>query len=361
MDYLKRSWKDQQEDAMVKDKTGRTAGKKAISYIGVSILSVLAACLLYSSDANAAVSKPSEKSSDIEIKIEGTRPQLTFGTSLGITAEVKNISTSVIHLHEKHITMVPPCELVGSSFPSGWFAHFPTEVHYEKDAEGKPHDYYDVTIAIQPGDSYKVLWYTPVGVETPDETPSIQKEGKSAWRKIYDTVRKIYDAVRPSIGILFNPPGDYSITIAAKYWKDPEKPTAGKYHTKVETKTFNVASPQSVILFGAMLGGLISYILFPQARRRLVASETGKEAPSRSKKFVREVFGIIGAVLLSAIVTILLARISETQFLIKVTVADFWGAVAIGFVANYAGAEVINKIIDRYSKKQATQGASTQR
>jgi hypothetical protein len=55
--------------------------------------------------------------------------------------------------------------------------------------------------------------------------------------------------------------------------------------------------------------------------------------------------GILGAALLSIIVTILLARLSETQFLIRITVADFWGAVAIGFVANYAGAEVLNKII----------------
>jgi len=56
---------------------------------------------------------------------------------------------------------------------------------------------------------------------------------------------------------------------------------------------------------------------------------------------------MLGAVLLSAIVTILLARISETQFLIRVTVADLWGAVAIGFVANYLGAELIKKMIDR--------------
>jgi len=324
------------------------------------VINVLAVCLLCSGGANAAISKTSEKSSDIEIKIEGTRPQLTFGTSLGITAEVKNISTSVIYLHEKHITMVPPCELVGSSFPSGWFAHFPTEIHYEKDANGNLHDYYDVTVAIQPGDSYKVLWYTPVGVETPDEAQPTQREGEGVWRRIYDAFRRIYIAVRPQLRILFNPPGDYSITIATKYWKDPEKPTTGKYHTEVETKTFSVASPQSVILFGALLGGIISYILFPQARRRLVASETSKEAPSRSKKFVKEVFGILGAALLSIIVTILLARISETQFLIKVTVADFWGAIAIGFVANYAGAEVINKIIDRYLKKQAAQTNSTQ-
>jgi hypothetical protein len=49
--------------------------------------------------------------------------------------------------------------------------------------------------------------------------------------------------------------------------------------------------------------------------------------------------------LLSAIVTILLARVSETQFLIRITVSDFWGAIAVGFIANYIGAKIFERII----------------
>jgi hypothetical protein len=53
-------------------------------------------------------------------------------------------------------------------------------------------------------------------------------------------------------------------------------------------------------------------------------------------------------------ITILLSRISETQFLIKVTVNDFWGAVAIGFVANYMGAKALNKLIDISAEDEKT-------
>ncbi len=333
MDYSKKSWRDQQEDAIVKDKTRKIVGMKAMCYLSLTVLSILTTCLLSLGYANAATFKPSDKSSDIEIKIESTRPRLTPGTGLGITAEVTNMSDSVIYLYEKQITMAPPPEVVGEVGPVSYYAYFPTETHSGEDDA----TYFDKTIGIPQGESYKVLWYTGVA-------------------KRYELFKYIYQVVVSELRYIFFTPGNYTFTVSAKYWIHPEKPLKSeKYHTKVESKTLDISSPQSVILFGAMLGGLISYILFPQARRRLVASETSKEAPSRSKKFVREGFGILGAVLLSAIVTILLARISETQFLIKVTVADLWGAIAIGFVANYAGAEVINKIIDRNLKKQTVQ------
>jgi hypothetical protein len=83
--------------------------------------------------------------------------------------------------------------------------------------------------------------------------------------------------------------------------------------------------------------------------------------PIWMKTVVQEAFGVLGAILLSAIVVILLSRISESQFLIRITVADFWGAVAMGFIANYAGAELLKKIIkvpagnDRDSLKVSTQ------
>jgi hypothetical protein len=57
----------------------------------------------------------------------------------------------------------------------------------------------------------------------------------------------------------------------------------------------------------------------------------------------KQTYGLFGACLLSAIVTILLARISETQFLVKVTVNDIWGAITIGFFANYAGSKVLER------------------
>jgi hypothetical protein len=280
---------------------------------------------------------------DIEIKVESTRPRLTVGRGFGIAADIKNVSNSIIYLSERYVTMSMPPELQFDSYMSSWWpAYFPTEIH-----SGDGNDYYKETIAINPGESYKVFWYAnPVTINTEMPPTSFI----SVVRNFYSNVVRISNDINSEMHFLFFTPGDYSITVSAKYWIFPTKPPdAGKYHTKIETKTLTFEAPQSVILFGALLGGLISYFLLPQARRKLIAMESDRKEESkfvyRLRKISKEVAGIFGSALLSIIVTILLARLSETQFLIRVTVSDFWGAVAIGFVANYAGAEVLNKII----------------
>ena len=53
----------------------------------------------------------------------------------------------------------------------------------------------------------------------------------------------------------------------------------------------------------------------------------------------------LGAMLLAAIVTILLARLANSQFVIQVTIRDFWGAVAIGFIANYIGRKMLDRMV----------------
>jgi hypothetical protein len=54
--------------------------------------------------------------------------------------------------------------------------------------------------------------------------------------------------------------------------------------------------------------------------------------------------GALGTALLSLIVTILLSRISSTEFFFQVTVNDLWGAVAVGFFAPLAASGLIGRI-----------------
>ena len=164
---------------------------------------------------------------------------------------------------------------------------------------------------------------------------------------------------------IFFVPGEYNLTVTSKYWTPPNIPSGGNppndnYHTKIGSINMMVDTPQMVIMFGAILGGLFSYFLLPQARRKFVGSMRSDERYAALRKVFREVMGIIGAGLLSAMVVILLARISETQFLIRVTVSDFWGAIAIGFVANYVGVEILDQIAKKYRVNPTTgQGGST--
>jgi hypothetical protein len=47
--------------------------------------------------------------------------------------------------------------------------------------------------------------------------------------------------------------------------------------------------------------------------------------------------------LLGVIVAILLARLSDTDFIIRTTVNDFWGAIAVGFIGTASGPTILQK------------------
>jgi glycerol uptake facilitator-like aquaporin len=117
-----------------------------------------------------------------------------------------------------------------------------------------------------------------------------------------------------------------------------------------------VAAPQSVVLFGAALGGLIAYFIFP---RRIAETAPATTRMGDVIRFAATIFKTLAqiaiAMLLSAIVTILLARVSETQCLIRITVADFWGAIAVGFIANYLGIKLFEKIVPTIRASDTTE------
>ena len=154
-------------------------------------------------------------------------------------------------------------------------------------------------------------------------------------------------------------PGDYKIFVQVKYWTHLEcdqqpRTTPGycwdtslagiplccyppplSYRIASQTNIEKVSAPQFAILSGAVVGGIIAFIVVPQ-------TGTG---------WRQRFWSLLGACLLAVIVTILLSRLSETQFLIRVTVSDFWGAIAIGFVANVAGAKVLEIVIPQAHRK----------
>jgi len=260
----------------------------------------------------------------ISINIESSQRQLVAGTGLGVIAKIKNISDSTVYIHEQGFSLTLPLELEGiKSEVYGYAAFFPTESHDEK---ASYNEYFQKVISLTAGDTYSAFW-----------TSTSSKRSDS-------TISHVYNQISSQLQFLFFSPGEYNITVTAKYWTSAELPEHD-YRTVTKSVALPVAAPQFVILFGAALGGLIAYFIFQQARWRIIQSQ------GLIKRITREVRGMFGAVLLSVIVTILLSRISETQFVIRITVNDFWGAIAIGFIANYGGSRLIDKIILR-SKPQ---------
>ncbi len=270
------------------------------------------------------------RSSAIELAVETSRSQLVAGAGLGIVAMVTNVSDSTVFLRERDFTLTLPVELEGGREVYGWAAFFPTERHQT----GAPYDqFYSAVIALKPGDSYNTFWTSgPQSSKADTSSPGI------------------LDQIQSQLRFVFFAPGDYKITVVAKYWSIATLPE-GQYRTVTQSVTTPVAAPQFVILFGAALGGLIAYSIFSRARRRKAWQATLSGWQGFAQRTFKEATGVLAAVLLSTIVTILLSRIAETQFIVRVTVNDFWGAITVGFVANYAGSRVLDRLIPAVDDK----------
>ena len=84
----------------------------------------------------------------------------------------------------------------------------------------------------------------------------------------------------------------------------------------------------------------------------LVTSEAGLSGISKTftRKGLFLVFKVtrdlIGTAILSASFTIVSSRLADTQFPVKISVLDLWGAITIGFLSYFAG----NKFIEMLRK-----------
>ena len=54
---------------------------------------------------------------------------------------------------------------------------------------------------------------------------------------------------------------------------------------------------------------------------------------------------LFSAALLGAAITIVASRLADTQFPVKVSVNDVWGAMTVGFVAYFIGNKFIEKLV----------------
>ncbi|MBV9037482.1 MAG: hypothetical protein JO182_23535 [Acidobacteriaceae bacterium] len=108
-----------------------------------------------------------------------------------------------------------------------------------------------------------------------------------------------------------------------------------------------IAAPQTVILVGALIGGLAAFYVL-RSNKEKVTLDSYKHSSNEGKQSRT----LLGTLLLSAIVTILLARLSQSQFLIQVSISDFWGAIAIGFVASYYGPSLLDNWLRQHEKEK---------
>jgi hypothetical protein len=259
----------------------------------------------------------------LEITIDPSRAAVAMDTEAGLSAEIKNVSSVPVRLFENETVFMtmPEMRIYGDAQPAiQGCATFPTQGNVRKSPRpARGHD-----LLLQPGDSYRVFWdMTTNGCtgERQEKTrfwsdPLSWVDGK--WQKIAFT------------------PGTYKVYLDVVLYTHEQQP----YRTVTEGREIQVAASQQMILLGAFLGGLLAY---------LIKLYYGVETPltvSMENRWLKELLGRtewLSAGLFGAAMVILASRLSET-FPVKVSADDFWGATTLGFVFQWMGVKLLEKL-----------------
>jgi hypothetical protein len=265
---------------------------------------------------SAPTNPPTE--SAIKITLAPSREQAVAGSNFGITGLVENVSGKPVYFTCSSFSMTAPPELDPGG-PNNWPAFFPDiqvpSIDSEKDPQAYWERYRKTVVVLKPGSKIPAFW-----------SGKFRDEDKDHVR---DPLRRFFR------GLSFSP-GKYTLTAVGGYWDDPAGPTDHADQARTQTAEMQelISAPQATILFGAALGGLFAFLL------------VWKVDPSRYSGWERGAWmGVVSSILLSIIVTILLARLSDTQFFIRVTVNDLWGAMAVGFIGSALGPTILDKFI----------------
>ena len=154
--------------------------------------------------------------------------------------------------------------------------------------------------------------------------------------------------IRVSLGFV---PGDYTLRVVCPYYKnaDDARNKSPNYFTQVAEITLPMVAAQTTILAGAALGGLMAFFLLPSLWLPMSREWT---ALNWWHKLFIVIRGLLVPALLSVMIAILLSRMSDSPFLIKVSVQDFWGAITIGFIAGTSGTAVLQRFTISQAERQ---------
>lgn len=274
--------------------------------------------------------EPTSISQVVRVQIKTSRPVVTLEKSFGVYADVENVSTIPLTLVAGFTTLAIQPELTSTGCVWGFDGFFPTE----------PFDS-NSTIRIQPGEHYTVLWNLDrKRAKCPDDASP-----KGFWDRLTWFFRKLSDPLNFS-------PGNYIFVVEGKAFTSPGdigqaangRPVAkGPFHTFSESTSLEVVISQVQAIIAAVFGGVLAYLVtLARGGADLARFQQSGDTKARVGASFVIVKNLLSAMLLSATVTILLSRVSETNFPVKVTIADFWGSLTIGFVAYFAGTRFID-------------------
>lgn len=260
----------------------------------------------------------------IEISPRLSGVSATYENGFGIVATIRNTSSIPVWLHPRSTVLMPPSELDPGEEINAWYATIPGG------STSKPNeDKYEKPVLLGQGESVPVAWAYQSGSSSDCNHP----------KSILSWVSCRYIELVQGLNFV---PGDYTMKICVNYWtsEGAAKQQVDSYNTQSAEIKVAVTVTQWIVMFGAFWGALGAYFVVPNVR--------SVKLPEARAYFpiglILDCRGIASAALFSIIVTILLSRLSDTQFLIKVSVNDFWGAIAVGFMATATRKTILQKL-----------------
>lgn len=263
---------------------------------------------------------------EAEVAFSPSRQILNVGDAWSITGEIQNRSKDrAIWIVDTRTVLIVAPEVFGDdSIRFGLPAIFPTMTYSELWAD-------DQMVRIEAGSKYAVIW--KLGARTP--------------------LGSIY-------GHSFFSPGPYRATAIVHYWLEPPRMNqvldtdtspvrnriANINESSMITSTRDIAfdAALAVLLLGAAIGGMVALLLRASMRQQPLLL-----LPAEFKSPWRIIASITVAILLPVVATLLLARLSSAEAPIAIRVRDIWGAIATGFVVQWAGLPWLTGVLMPFS------------
>ncbi|MFN8814201.1 MAG: hypothetical protein ACK5ZU_15385 [Acidobacteriota bacterium] len=293
-----------------------------------------------------------------EIRVTLSKGQANFDGDLGIGAEMRNVSGERMRVYEEDMVLVGPPEMGGGGDCVVWGrATIPGAGVEGAGVEGAGAGGRR-SVTVPAGEAVSAFWdLRGMGCGGgAGKRPG--RESLSLWARIWHQLQETKFQ-----------PGTYQFTVQGRaYGVGADGVEAKSYRLVGQAAPVNIAISLSGLMWGAFLGGVCAFVIrsrgegghFAQWESiRIVAPWEEVTVKKAGNFLVSTLYQFGTAGLMSCVITILISRLGETQLPVKVAVNDFWGAIAIGVVANYSGESVLARLSGGAGERGGGKGKPT--
>lgn len=257
---------------------------------------------------------------DIEIELRPSRESVVAGEPWSVTGEISNHAAQPIWIVDTTTRLHPASEVWGSGPRVGSLGAFFPTIMSRPEAE---------VVRIDPGASYSVIWRIDASKASSEGSP-------------LSLIRQVGWIVR---NFAFFKPGIFATSAIVHVWCSPPKFSAegvvsnlGESFTVTVPGQITVEPSPWVLVLGAAIGGILCYLL---QLLYGIYNPTG----SILSQFASITAGLLASSLLPGSLTVILSRLASTEFLVAIKIRDLWGALTIGFIVQWFGYGLIDRVL----------------